>query len=606
MRQGQQFTYTYDSMGRLTQLSLTGTGVLRTYYYDTNPFDSTYSTNANGRLTAVQYTLPNGDADTDMFAYDVSGAITAKRLRVSRVSGGIVYTGDLNASFTFDSEGRPSTVSYPANGPTYTTTYDSMGRPTELTDQANDVLVNNIQYGAAGQVQQISFFGATETRQYNNLLQLTQITANNNGTNALNMAYAYSGTQNNGKITSQTDSSVQPAETVNYAYDSLNRLISAIKSDEGWGQGYSYDSFGNLTAKTVLYGSVPTMSVGVDATTNRLVGYSYDANGNMTTVPAGPWSSSYDAFNRLIMTDTGAYQYGYDWNNKRIWTYTPSGEKYFFHDAAGKQLGRYSFTLGGGAITFEADYKRTYFGGRLVSQDGVHPMIVDRTHSMRVDSSGAPCSFFPYGEERSCTSTDDQVKFETYTRDSGTLLDYADQRYYTWNYGRFMTPDVSKRNVELTSPQSWNGYGYTQGDPVNSYDPTGQNVADFFSTIGSAFGYLGNAVGGFLSDIGDAFGGFFGAGSIPSVTSTFAYNQGPDGTDYGDTNAGASSSGQVAPGPGSTAPQPPSAPTGQAGNSFPLQPQYTNYNFGYNFPFGVGGVVTYTTTPQGQDYLASA
>ena len=35
----------------------------------------------------------------------------------------------------------------------------------------------------------------------------------------------------------------------------------------------------------------------------------------------------------------------------------------------------------------------------------------------------------------------DQVKFATYTRDAATGLDYADQRYYANNLGRFMMAD---------------------------------------------------------------------------------------------------------------------------------------------------------------------
>ena len=57
----QQLTYQYDTYNRLTSVTwanaTNGAKVLRTYYYDTNPLDSTgtYSQYAAGRLTAVQY-----------------------------------------------------------------------------------------------------------------------------------------------------------------------------------------------------------------------------------------------------------------------------------------------------------------------------------------------------------------------------------------------------------------------------------------------------------------------------------------------------------------------------------------------------------------------
>ena len=62
------------------------------------------------------------------------------------------------------------------------------------------------------------------------------------------------------------------------------------------------------------------------------------------------------------------------------------------------------------------------------------------------------------------------MKFGTYTGDSATGNDYADQRYYTSTLGRFMTPDpvVGK----LGTPQSWNRYSYAMSDPVGLNDPT--------------------------------------------------------------------------------------------------------------------------------------
>lgn len=46
----------------------------------------------------------------------------------------------------------------------------------------------------------------------------------------------------------------------------------------------------------------------------------------------------------------------------------------------------------------------------------------------------------PFGDKITSTSND-REKFATYTRDSYTGLDYADQRFYASTYGRFNTPD---------------------------------------------------------------------------------------------------------------------------------------------------------------------
>jgi RHS repeat-associated protein len=52
-------------------------------------------------------------------------------------------------------------------------------------------------------------------------------------------------------------------------------------------------------------------------------------------------------------------------------------------------------------------------------------------------------------------------------------LDYANNRYYSNAYGRFMTPDPYKGNGGPQDPGSWNRYAYTRGDPANRNDPSG-------------------------------------------------------------------------------------------------------------------------------------
>src|SRR5437868_10428406 len=83
--------------------------------------------------------------------------------------------------------------------------------------------------------------------------------------------------QNNGRILSALDCPI--SETVNYGYDSLNRLSSAAGT--GWGESYTYDGFGNLTDKNVTSGSAPPPHVTVNAATNRLqrgrLTYTYDS-----------------------------------------------------------------------------------------------------------------------------------------------------------------------------------------------------------------------------------------------------------------------------------------------------------------------------------------
>ncbi len=188
--------------------------------------------------------------------------------------------GDLNLAYSYNNEGKPTQIVYPydaASGisPTYNYTFDAMARLNWMTGTDNGVVLN-VSYGPANELLSINYYGATETRTYNSLLQLTNITATVQGGTGINQTYNYTAGANNGKIASMTDA--LSGETVAYQYDSLNRLISAAGS--GWTQTQSYDGFGNLTGRVGTGAAQSTtMSTPADAATNRLSGYSYDANG---------------------------------------------------------------------------------------------------------------------------------------------------------------------------------------------------------------------------------------------------------------------------------------------------------------------------------------
>jgi RHS repeat-associated protein len=79
----------------------------------------------------------------------------------------------------------------------------------------------------------------------------------------------------------------------------------------------------------------------------------------------------------------------------------------------------------------------------------------------------------PFGEELNATGTTDKHKFTSYERDSETGTDYAVNRQYAQNAGRFMRPDPYEGSDNPAIPQSLNRFSYVEGDPVNSVDPTG-------------------------------------------------------------------------------------------------------------------------------------
>ena len=48
---------------------------------------------------------------------------------------------------------------------------------------------------------------------------------------------------------------------------------------------------------------------------------------------------------------------------------------------------------------------------------------------------------------------------------------HADQRYYSYGIGPFVTPDPSA-SANVRNPSSWNMYSYVQGAPINFNDPS--------------------------------------------------------------------------------------------------------------------------------------
>jgi RHS repeat-associated protein len=170
-----------------------------------------------------------------------------------------------------------------------------------------------------------------------------------------------------------------------------------------------------------------------------------------------------------------------------------------FYGITGQRLGTFSVTTsqygnsgacsnGARACTGPASGSWLYFGGRLIAVNGL-PVMTDRLGSVR---SGI--SYYPWGEEKTSPPTQDgQVKFATYFRDMPGQ-DYADQRYYNSNAGRFYTPDNTPLSaVDLKNPTSWNKYTYAGDDSVNFNDPSGSIRCWIF---GFDFGGVGGNDGG--------------------------------------------------------------------------------------------------------------
>jgi RHS repeat-associated protein len=222
-------------------------------------------------------------------------------------------------------------------------------------------------------------------------------------------------------------------------------------------------------------------------TKNRLLDKTYDDNGNMIGLSYDP--ATFDVENRMVAFKTDTYDYAPD--NKRIYKYTPGTnllqEVYFY--AGGRKIATYTFYLPSDpddpdvptSIQFALSNYNIYFGGKLIVSNG-QGVVLDRLGSVvarAVDVNSSVFerhSYFPYGEERTSNglpTANNRDKFGTYFRDASTGLDYADQRYYSSQFGRFASSDPYQASGGTNDPSSWNRYGYVGGDPINRFDQSG-------------------------------------------------------------------------------------------------------------------------------------
>ena len=252
--------------------------MLRTYYYDSNPLDNTgFSQYTAGRLAAVKYAALSQFGTVqinEMYSYTQpyasniypevygGGLPAAKRLQVSEymtyqnVQGhyqNATVSGNLDTTFAYNAEGGLISTTYPSTtttngngtiittpGPSYNYSYDSMYRLSGMTDSNRNTIVSGVSYNTANQLLSIDYPTGNETRAYNVLGQLTNLTVQLPSypyTYPENLTYNYPTGTNNGKVSSMYNA--VSGETIAYSYDSLNRLLTANGS--GWGDQYGFD-----------------------------------------------------------------------------------------------------------------------------------------------------------------------------------------------------------------------------------------------------------------------------------------------------------------------------------------------------------------------------
>jgi RHS repeat-associated protein len=304
--------------------------------------------------------------------------------------------------------------------------------------------------------------------------------------------YGYFG-ENTGRVTYAHDYNDYRSDR-SYEYDQVGRLIKSETGDDarihigesvsGFGAGSyhqqnSFDVWGNLTSRSGDGGWLPNYNM--NYVNNQMqVGRTYDAAGNFVDDGWGQ-HFQYDAASRQTSDGVHVGQ-AFDGDGLRARKVDYNVTTFYLRSS-----------ILGGQVVSELDangnWQRGYVSGgnEMIAiqsnSEGIRWVHADPiTKKQRLtDSAGVTQSVIdvdPWGAETAWewNQSSQSHRYTSYERD-GNGGDEAQARHYQAVWSRFDQPDPYDGSYDLTNPQSFNRYSYTQNDPVNFVDPSGLNLA---------------------------------------------------------------------------------------------------------------------------------
>jgi len=332
---GDQTTYTYDFMGRVTKV----TDALG------NATSSTYTSNSNVE------TYTDASASRTMLNYDTNNNL----VRVETPTGSATTYGYNDATDPFlptsqtDAQNNTQDLTYDTKGNLISVrnglasanefrySYNTDGTLSTITDSKGNVTTHS--YDVKGNLTLITPpapLGATSFTYDDASRIATMIDGKGQRT-----AYAYDPLDRLTTITYADDS------TITYGYDAIGNLLT--RTDDTGTTTFDYDPLNRMTTKT-LPG-------------NASITYTYDPNGNLTSVTdgGGTVSYGYDAVNNITSVTEPAgttTAFSYDENYRRTSTAYPNGvTQRGTYDASGRMRTIAATNSSGTTLTsFTYDY----------------------------------------------------------------------------------------------------------------------------------------------------------------------------------------------------------------------------------------------------------
>jgi RHS repeat-associated protein len=474
-------TYAYNSIGKLSSVTMPGSEAVQFTSYDNNGnllqrvdgnnVTTNYVYNdPESLLTDIQY--PATTSLNVSFTYDGFG----RRSGMSDSTGSHSYSyGNLNEllsvtttytglsaktiSYTYYPDGSRESMTTPAG--TFDYSYDAAGRAISMINPFGETTNWSYQNNNWPQTQTLDN-GATASYTHNSVGQLTRL-LNQVGSTTISdfSSIGYNGAGNRTSVTASIPGTNSLSGVTGYSYDSKNQLTQETSTrNTGFTNNFGYDSAGN-----------PTTFKGVTKTYNQNnqqsdTGYTHDDNGNPTTY--GGVTLAFDPENRMTSYGTSLTA-GYRGDGLRGWKESATVRTYFLYDGilpvieldnSGSAIATNSFGALGlvSSYTGSASVFYSFDSEGNVTQRSSSAGTVLSDHMF--DSHGAVSSGSlsePFGYKAQ----------SGYYTDLETGLQLLTHRYYDPDAGRFLTRD----------PISYDGginlYSYVRNDPIGLTDLIG-------------------------------------------------------------------------------------------------------------------------------------
>ncbi|MFJ3793305.1 polymorphic toxin-type HINT domain-containing protein [Kitasatospora sp. NPDC090091] len=217
----------------------------------------------------------------------------------------------------------------------------------------------------------------------------------------------------------------------------------------------------------------------------KAVGYQYDANGNTTamTDTGGTTTLTWNGEDKLeSLTKTGqagATTYLYDADGNQLIRRNPGKttlnlptDELTLDTASGSMSNVRSVGASGG-LTYTR-VTAPIGGGTVLIQaadpHGTNGVQIGTDTAMTVTRRPTDPFGSPRGTQPAASAWAGTKGFVGGSKDDTTGLTNLGARQYEPTTGRFISPDPI---LDPASPQQWNGYAYSNNDPINGSDPTG-------------------------------------------------------------------------------------------------------------------------------------